>query len=180
MKLIINYDFFEAVCNTREPFGPLKVVRNKKRKWEVVDLPLFIGFSLLAPDRVVGNAALISTYMGLDVVSHLMVHAITKEDIFVDDASNNLKKLVAQFHDLNISTDYELLLQSELYKRKYNVELKEKPHLLESKYIMVPIYHFNGDVKDTSILQEHVVGSRQYVLSLGSPNKEFKPAYSNV
>ena len=45
---------------------------------------------------------------------------------------------------------------------------------------MVPSYTFNGDIKDTSVLQEHIIGSKEYVLSLGSPKKVWKPAYSNM
>lgn len=180
MKLVINYDFMEAVCNAREPFNTFKVVRNNKKKWMVVDLPLFVAFTFIAPDRIVGNAILISSYIVLDVASHMMAHSIVKEDAYYEEASYQLRNLVSQFGNLNISTDYELLLQSELYKKDRKLELKKNPHILESKYIMVPTYNFNGDVKDTSILQEHVVGSREYVLSLGTPKKALQPAYSSI
>ena len=174
MKLVINYDFMEAVCNAREPFNAFKVVRNNKKKWKVVNLPLFVAFTFIDPDRIVGNAIIISSYMVLEVASHMIVHSIVKEDTYYNEASYQLRNLVSQLGNLNISTDYELLLQSELYKKDRKLELKKNSHILESKYIMVPTYNFNGDVKDTSILQEHVIGSREYVLSLGSTTKVYK------
>ena len=36
------------------------------------------------------------------------------------------------------------------------------------------------EVKDTSILQEHIVGSNDYVLSIGSPEKKLKLVYEGV
>lgn len=66
--------------------------------------------------------------------------------------------------------------------KKYKVEVNKKqlPHIAEEKYILVPSYTYNGDTKDTSVLQGHIVGSKQYVLSLGSPKKVFKPSYSSI
>ena len=87
--------------------------------------------------------------------------------------------MARQLNDLNVKTDYELLLESELYKKEYKIQVNEKklPYIAESKYIMVPTHSFNGNMTETSILQEHVVGSKKYVLSLGSPKKEFTPNY---
>ena len=51
---------------------------------------------------------------------------------------------------------------------------------MESKYILVPTYDFNNNIKNTSILQEHIVGTDKYVLSIGSPKKELKLAYSSI
>lgn len=37
-----------------------------------------------------------------------------------------------------------------------------------------------GDIIETSILQEHNLGSKEYILSIGSPNKvlKLKPAFN--
>ncbi len=179
MNLVINYDFMEAVLNVREPFHTSKVIRNKKTKWKVVDLPLFVGFTLIDPKRVISNALIISSYIGIEIATYHIIHAMTKEDSFLYESSYHLKLLASQLQELNISTDYELLLQSDLYKKEKKLDLKNH-QLLENKYMMVPTYNFNGEVKDTSILQEHVVGSREYVLSLGSFKKSFQPSYSNI
>lgn len=83
---------------------------------------------------------------------------------------------------LNIFTSYDLLLKSKVYDKKYKVEMNKEQllHIAEEKYILVPSYTYNGDTKDTSALQEHIVGSKQYVLSLGSPKKVLKPSYSSI
>ena len=95
---------------------------------------------------------------------------------------NNLKKLVSKLNDINIATDYDLLKQSELYERKYKIEFNESkiPIIMENKYVLVPSYNYKGDVKDTSILQEHFVGSKDYILSVGSPSKKLTLVNSRV
>ena len=115
-------------------------------------------------------------------LSYLFANNVLGGDRYAIDATSRLNTLVSQLNDLNVNTDYDLLLQSEHYETKYKIKLNEKklPYLLESKYIMVPTYSYSGEIKDTSILQEHVVGSKEYVLSLGSPQKKLKLAYSGI
>lgn len=186
MKLLINYDFFEEILNAKEPVGPLKIIRNNKRRWAKFNLPLYTAFNFAFGNNITQNLCLLAIQFGLlttiESISSLITKKICGEDFYTAKAIVNLKKLLIQLNDLNIKTDYDLLLDSKPYKREYKIKLNEKklPIVLESKYIMVPTYNFNGDVKDTSILQEHVVGSKKYVLSLGSPKKQFKLAYSGA
>ena len=48
MKLVINYDFFNAIKDVNEPYGVLKVIRNNKDRymlrlplWGIVDFVYF-------------------------------------------------------------------------------------------------------------------------------------------
>ena len=119
---------------------------------------------------------------GFFFASILLYHLITGDDDYKNKSIDDLKSLVSKFKDLYINTDYDLLLKSELYDKKYKVHLNENkiPFIMESKYILVPTYDFNGNVKNTSILQEHEIGTFTYVLSIGSPKKELKLAYNRI
>lgn len=92
----------------------------------------------------------------------------------------DLQKLSLQLNELNVKTSGELLLDSKVYHKQHKFVLSEKgiPGIMQNKYINIPTYD-NGDIKETSILQEHKIGTKEYVLSLGSPTKRqvFKPAY---
>ena len=182
VKLVINYDLIEAVRNVNEPFGPFKVIRNRKAGWAKSAIPFLTGMELLFFHDLHHLPVSLSIFFTTSFVLEMMNNMISGEDLYSTCSSLQLKGLVPKLNDLNISTDYDLLLQSDLYNKKYKIEVNEKqlPNLVESKYILVPTYNFNGDVKDTSVLQEHVVGSKQYVLSLGSPKQEFKLASSKV
>ena len=45
---------------------------------------------------------------------------------------------------------------------------------------MVPTYDFKGTVSETSMLQEHVVGTKSYVLTLGSPKRKHQHSLVNA
>ena len=102
--------------------------------------------------------------------------------MFADKSADELKRLVPKLKELNVSTNYDLLLKSELYEKKYKIEFNESkiPSLMQEKYILVPSYSFSGEVLDTSIKQEHEVGTKRYVLSIGEPEKRYKMAFSNA
>ena len=46
MKLLINYDFFNAVRNGNENTHPLKVIRNEKKKYAIM-FPIYLSISLM-------------------------------------------------------------------------------------------------------------------------------------
>lgn len=174
MKIMINYDFFNAVRNVREPFTPFKIIRNEKKKWMKMELPFFTTLELICFHDLHHLPVTVSIFTGTNIVGGLALNAMSGIDYYKELASIHLRNLVVEFQNLNLSTDYELLLQSDLYQKQYKIERTGKfPQLVENKYINVPTYTYNNDVKDTSILQEHVVGTKEYALSLGSPKKAF-------
>ena len=81
---------------------------------------------------------------------------------------------------INVKTNYDMLLESELYEKKYKVEKTDSLFAIkEEKYIYVPSYGFDGKEKDTSILQEHDIGSGIYALSVGEPEKQYRRVLVN-
>ena len=182
MKLMINYDFIEAVRNVNEPLGPLKVIRNNKRQWFTINLPLYFTLDYLFYRNITSALEISELCFILMIGTELTDYAINKEDLYHTKSSHDLKRLVPKLNDLNIKTDYNLLLQSEMYERKYKIEFNDNkiPSLMEEKYILLPSYNYSGEIKDTSLLQEHIIGSREYELSIGTPAKTLKLVHSNA
>ena len=183
MNLMINYDFFNAVRNVNEPMTPFKVLRNEKNHYLKFNLPVYTLIDYYTCKN--GLIEIIPTLIlqfGFLTGTMALVYKKFEVDTYKDIAIKNLTKLAGDLENLNIETNYQLLLDTELLSKKYQLRLnKEKlPEILESKYLLVPSFNYNGEVKDTSLLQEHVVGSKQYVLSIGSPKKEHKLAYANI
>ncbi len=91
-------------------------------------------------------------------------------------SEQNLLELVGQLTEINVKTNYDMLLKSELYEKEYKFEHNEKTllALTEKKYIYVPTYGFDGKEQTTSILQEHDIGTRDYTLSVGEPDKQYR------
>ena len=181
MKLVINYDFFNAVLDVNEGFTPMKIVRNNK-KGIVLGVPSFFTMNYVLirslPDSI--------KILGLQTLSFFALNYVYKfyygYDPYKEASIDRLRKLSYKLNDIFVNTDYDLLLKSEIIKKEHKIHLNEDkiPDLLENKYVLVPTYDFNGNIKNTSILQEHIVGSNEYVLSVGSPKKELKLAYSRT
>ena len=182
MKLVINYDFWLAIKNVNEPTGPLKVIRNNKYRY-MIYAPLWYTMDrfLLEDDPKATLGAILCSYGIVLSIDLARIYSEKKNsgsnmDIYAKEASNKLIKLSSQLQEINIKTNYDMLLKSELYDKKYKIELnKDKiPFLKEEKYILVPSYGFDEKEKETSILQEHVLGSSSYILSVGEPDKIYR------
>lgn len=183
MKLLINYDFFNAIRNVNEPLTPMKIVRNE-RKYILVTGICITDFFVLAPKQAfIHSLGWYGIYMTCDLVCESIFKKILDEDMdrYAYNSRVKLKHLPGMLGDINVKTNYEMLLKSELYERKFKVESNgdKLPSLKEEKYIYVPSYGFDGKEKETSILQEHDIGSDNYILSVGEPEKKYKRVLVN-
>ncbi len=184
MKLVIDYDLIQEIQNAKEPFGPFKIVRQNKHL-KALSVPLMFSITLALSQDVLQSLIIlpfqVAVELGFEIfsISLLYQHA---GDPYAKIAKDRLEHLVPRLKNLYVDTSYKLLLDSEVYHSEYKVHLNEKnlPYLLNSKYIIVPTYNSNGDIKRTSILQEHVVGSEKYVLSIGSKTKQFSTVRSRA
>ena len=184
MKLVINYDLLEEIKNAQEPYCGMKLIRCYKRYWIKFAMP----FSILASIPSMFDNSFIPIFASLSVFNifvPLICDYLTYNDLgdfHQEEAKDKLCSLISLLRENNINTDYDLLLNSELYYKKYNLTVNEDKiiEVLESKYILIPTYNYNMKVTDTSILQEHIVGSNKYVLSFGRPEKKLKLVMEGV
>ena len=187
MKVTINYDFFDAIKDANEPMHPLKMIRNNKGKYLLL-FPMSIAIRGIAIytlnfenslqawvmyfTMVYGNS------LGIDLLGELIARKIMRNerDYYAAKSIDRLRQLVMLLRELNVNTDYDLLLESELYSKEKELKKGERllPSLMVKKYISVPSYNDFGEITDTSILQEHIIGTEKYTLSIGEPKKQYK------
>lgn len=174
MKLVVNYDLIDSIKNVNEPLNPFKIVRNNKRVWAKFNLPIYTMMDLCFTRDLKNILEMLMIQFSFLTIAELVALSLIKVDKYKDKSNYDLKKLVSKLKDINVDTDYDLLKESILDSRMYNLKLNKNkiPQLMESKYILVPSYTYSGEIKDKSILQEHVVGSSDYYLSVGLPNKK--------
>ncbi len=185
MKLLINYDFFNAVRNVNEKTNPLKVIRNEKNRYVFV-FPFYLSTVLIIGqnqkldlnDIMIPILRGYGTLLSLDFIFELMAQKLSpsKLDLYGEKASQRLKELAKLLKDINVNTNYDKLLASELYYKTCNIEYNEGklPDIVSKKYIYVPSYGFDGEEKTTSILQEHIIGTKEYILSQDEPDREYR------
>lgn len=183
MKILINYDFFNAIRDVNEAFTPFKVIRNNKKRWVLFNIPALTWLEYIAVrDQIFRYLPLafcihFTTILGLELMEYKIVG-----DKYKEKAVENLKFLVPKLETLNVSTSFELLKKSTCYHKVCNLKLNNRklPQLIESKYILVPSYDYKGDIVDKSILQRHVIGQNKYELTTGEPEKVLKLVYNNA
>jgi hypothetical protein len=183
MNIVINYDFIEALMDVNTPFTPMKVMRNNKKPFFKIYLPIYltadIAFSNGKMSNILSGLAIqLSAFLGIQAALYLGL----KSDPYKERSDLRLKSLVPMLNSMDIDTTYDLVKKSEYYGRVTNLVVNEHkvPQLVESKYVLVPSYDYKGDIVDTSMVQEHVVGSNSYVLSIGKAKKKLKPVYQSI
>lgn len=178
MKLVVNYDLLNSAKNVNEKLGPMKLVRNRVGHWAKFDFPFYLTI-----DLCINKPKNIPFIFVLQSLLLMTIETIQfRHDPFKEKSIRDLGNLAVSLQSLGVDTNYDLLTKTEMDGREYHVHLNEKklPILVEKKYLLVPSYDYNGDVKFTDMEQEHVVGSKKYVLSLGSKRKNEARQFANA
>ena len=173
-KITINYDFFNEILNAREPLNAFKVLRtNKKVLTFQLAYVFFTNPMFYDADKALLPLIFRSLYMfSADYVIDKVFNDPAKRY-----AEDKLKSLIPMLNDINISTNYELLLDSKLDSKNYEIQKDDnnKKILVQNKYIMVPthnpIFNDEDETQMTSIHQEHIIGTKDYSLSVGINQK---------
>ncbi len=181
-KITINYDLYEQILNAREKFNGFKYIR-ANRKIVLFDICFF-----LTTDFAIRN--FVSDF---DVprmfIEQLLICGSTRylpekicDKLFDIDryeikVREKLLEVIPMLNNINVSTNYELLLGARLDSKNYEIQKDntDKKVLVRNKYIMVPTHNpmFNndGETQMTSLHQEHIVGTNEYSLSVGLNQK---------
>lgn len=187
MKISINYNLMEEIAQANKGFSLSREAKECVLKSSIVTT-LMTLIEIGDPNALLKGLKWFPicffTYIGINLLTLQIFNKATKGYYFEwtkDKALNNLRELSVKLKSINVDTDSNLLLETKEYKSKYKIRLNESkiPYILQEKYILVPSYDYD-EIKDTSLLQEHIIGSKKYVLSKGSPQKKLKLAYSNI
>lgn len=173
MKLVINYDLIEKIQEAKTGFALTKTAKS------IMKHTAFISSFSLIDNFILGypfETFLFEVLFGFTFetfiygTNDLILAKINKEL-----AIKLLKLLSIRLKDIDITTNYELLLESYKYQTNYNISFDKIPQVEQKKYIMIPVIE-NGEEKELSLLQEHIIGTDKYILSCGEPIKVFKLA----
>ncbi len=193
MKIITDFDFCNAVKDVNGNILLFKVVRNNQKRYAHL-FPIYSAIALICKQYADLDARevisiIIRTYgylISIETIAQMIVKILNQDhlDAYTEKSIRNLKRLVTLLERINVSTNYEKLLESELYTKKYSLDTEDRtiPAIMSKKYIYVPAYGYDGEEKTVSILQEHVIGSKEFILSQDEPDREYRRvlAKSNI
>lgn len=184
MKIKINYDVIDKIFSTNKGYSIQKIHKESLQYFSFIVLPLSttVEWGNLTDGNplpfLIKNITSISVYSIGNFIGQLSIKDVIRCKSLIE-----LNKLLYDLNKIYIDTDLDLLLKSYEYKTDYKIKLDESkiPYILQEKYIMMPTYD-NKEVKETSILQKHIIGSQEYELSRGTPKKSkvLKLSYNNI
>lgn len=81
---------------------------------------------------------------------------------------------------MNINTSVEGIMNAEVYQKNYKLATDGRVGVIRERFIDLPITNALGEEDTTSVKEEHLIGSKKYVLTLDKPveQKEYKLAYN--
>lgn len=164
----VNYDLIDKIMEAKKAFSLQRII--KYRGAEIAGVfGGYKAFSIIAGipfEKTTDEAVRILLMMiGCFTLLEVIIRCICS-DIYKSNAKEDLQQLI---YDLNLNTNLELLMQSEVSLTERH-PIKEFLPVLEKKYISVPTF----DGGEVSVLQEHVLTHKEYTISLGEPDKKLE------
>ena len=175
MKIEVNYDLLEKIDEAKTGVNLNKMGRDVSFMMSIMT-----PVCLLTSENDLKNFAGNILYsFSLSAIHYGLIPFLFR-DSKKERAKSELKDLTSKLCSMDIYTNDELLLEANNYKTKYKINFNDGilPKLKQNKYIMVP----TKNAGEVSLLQEHVVGTRKYDLSVGEPEaqKQYKLSYNGV
>lgn len=172
MKIMVNYDLIDKA-------------REAKTGFSLHKFTVLMGFinGITMPAVILGaelgNEPVVET---LDTIFRMLFisgsQSLVNSSFGKYYAVEKLRELSIKLNDICIETDTEMLMETYKYDVRYKVDFESfPPKIVQDKYMMVPVHNDWGN-NERSVKQEHVIGSRNYVLSYGEPEKKKSYSYA--
>lgn len=189
-KLEINYDFIDKINESEGKYKVKRFINNNKLTDAViagfVTKDIILGATgVLSPEQTAVN---VTSYLATISVILLLLESINqrlKENMTgktqEERAEDELRKLAVQLNNLGIEINLEDLKEAVIYHKKYKLRKDGKLGVIRERYIEVPVSNSNNRNSDSaSIKEEHIMGTRSYVLTLDTPKKQmvYRKAFS--
>lgn len=165
MKLIINYDLVNEILKANTG------IDWKRFSWK---MGLYSG--------AITTTCLTTLALGNDMPHEFFSHGILQGIFYfgaqeflwkkynAESADLRIKNLASSLKSINIYTNTEAIKKARHYKTQFKLIHDEKHAIQQNKFLMLPTDgSFNAD--EVSLQQEHMIGSKEYVLSIGEPKK---------
>lgn len=139
----------------------------------------------IPPEQAMFEAGLFSIGGGVSLFLiekiRVLIHESIRNQTTEEEADDKLRELVSLLNSININISLDNLKDSSIYQTNYHLRKNGKVGIIRDRYISIPMENNNNfNDKDISIKEEHVVGSREYILSMDAPKRQlvYKKAFN--
>lgn len=170
MKIAINYDLVDKAMEAEKGFSLKKYSKAIGMCMTLVS-PMLVADATIRHktplEMIARTGGIFAYYCFYFWLSQKARAGLTKER-----AENDLRQLSYKLKDIFVDTSAELLQDTHCYKTEYSVKFDSTlPKIEQRKYLTVPVYSDWGN-NSRSLVQEHIVGSKDYALSHGEPKEQ--------
>lgn len=165
MKLIINYDLVNEILKA-----------NTGIDWKNFSLKMGIYSGVITTTCLTTLACgndMPLTFFPRSILQGLFYFGTPEllcKKYNIESANLKLKNLASSLTSINIYTSTEAIKSARHYKTQFKLIRDEKKAIQQNKFLMLSTDGtFNAD--EISLQQEHIIGSKEYVLSIGEPKK---------
>ena len=175
MKIRTNYDLIEEATMAKRGFSLKRYGKEVTRATilcTAVVTPFLAGDGITSLEVAEIILHSFKTYSILYGTADVLLSGLEKTAAIQD-----LTALANRLGNIYVDTNAHMLTEVRAYKTEYKLNCEKfPPKLEEHKYIMVPVNNDWGN-NERSLHQEHIVGTKNYDLSYGEPEKEKVYAY---
>lgn len=174
MKINVNYELMSKIGEAKKGFN---VHRVSKKIGTIMGFMSLVAYIISPNDirEIIESITYSFTLCSAQSISLELAGSFSNRE----KAQEELRILASRLNAIDVHTDLELLLEAEKYKTQYKIAFSDGivPKVMQNKYIMVP----TCNDEEVSLLQEHVICTRDYVLSVGEPQKQkqYRLAYNS-
>lgn len=183
-KIEINYDLMHTIKEA-------KGIKKCPKEFSIIIKPfvfmypgavLFNSIKDQIPAQYVITATTIAAFLSLGVEQLLLTLMMNKTTMEL--AKAKLEYLAERLKNINIQTDVNLLLDSKVYHREYKLKKDSPKGIIRNRFINVPSYTYKGDITTVSVKEEHMLATKDYILSVGESEKQeekvFRKSYGII
>lgn len=166
MKIKINYDVIDKIHVFNKGYDLKRVVA-------LNTVSTIFTFFIISMFLDLGPAG-IGSIAGFSIWTSIDIFADKKMSVSKSIAQDQLQDLVRDLKTIQVHTNLTALQEAKVIKTNYKLKLddQKKPFLKQNKYIQVSAYNGLGNQYEATLYQEHIIGTKDYDISVGEPEKK--------
>lgn len=165
MKIKVNYDVMNEIDIVNKGY-------DLRQNIKVSTSAFFVAFLINSKNFASFALGLAYAFLNIPILNFLDKQIGIKKRL----SEETLTEFTGKLKNIHVYTNIDLLQEAELIKTDYKFVRQEDGlfALKEDKYIKVPVEKYFDNQKQKIIHQEHIVGKKDYDVSVGEPSSKKK------
>lgn len=188
-RIEINFDIIDKTYEARGMHNVRRWLRiNKAYNISAASYCVIQGVNVINGEKTIEDALLLTlaviavavvVWGGKDFLDSLRETKKTGLN-YKDRAYYELILLSEILREYGLDISPEQMMKAKIYNKKYKLAMDGRVGIIRDRYFEMPFTDKTGEEKQTSVKEEHILGTKKYVLTLDKPTEqtEYELAYN--